>query len=104
MPTPTLPSRLRTAFVAVLAVLVMACGSGDTLLPALTDDSTCEDAVTIVTTAIDEARSYVGTGRDDPALRDELVFALSAVDERPECVDEELTRQATGLRSTLNGL
>lgn len=87
-----------------VAALMVACGSGDTLLPALTDDSTCEDAVAIVTTAIDEARSYVGTGRDDAALRDELVFALSAVDERPECVDEDLVRTATGLRSTLNGL
>ena len=40
-----------------VAGLMVACGSGDTLLPALTDDSTCEDAVAIVTTAIDEARA-----------------------------------------------
>ena len=94
--------RRQAAAVALLAALLLAaCGSGGTGLRAVTDDSTCEDVQEIVEEAIRAAQSYLGRQADDPAERDDIIFALSGAEERRECLDDDTLRRATGLRLTL---
>lgn len=86
---------------AVLLLLLPACGGGPEPLPAVNDDSSCEEVAAVVEEAIDQGRLYLGTENDDLALGDQIVFALSAVDERPECVDQATADAARGLRLTI---
>ena len=89
---PLLPSAVRgRAVVLALGLLALACG-GREPLPALTDDATCAEAQAVLEVALEEGRTYVGTDRDDPVLADEIIFGLSAVDERPECFDADAIR------------
>ena len=99
---PLLPSAVRgRAVVLALGLLALACG-GREPLPALTDDATCAEAQAVLEVALEEGRTYVGTDRDDPVLADEIIFGLSAVDDRPECFDADAISSARGLRATVN--
>lgn len=94
---------LRRALGVLLLVSALAgCGGGRDALPVLSDDSTCEEAVELVDEAIRRAQSYLARQADDALERDDIIFALSAAEERRECFDDEQTVQrATGLRLTL---
>lgn len=83
-------------------LLATACGGGQDLLPALTDESTCEEAREVVDRAIGEAQAFLGTDSTDLVRADEVIFALSAVDERSECFDAETVDQARGLRLSIS--
>ena len=91
---------MRSATVLVAGLLLAGCGGSDAL-PAMTDATTCEEAVEIVDEAISRAQAYLAGQTDDPARRDEIVFALSGAEERPECLAEETRQRATGLLLTL---
>lgn len=96
-----MPARLLHLALPCAMLALVACGGRDPL-PSLTDASTCADAQEVVEVALEEGRLYIGTDRDDPVLADEIIFALSAVDERPECFTDDDIAAARGLRATVN--
>lgn len=101
MTTRTPRSLLLALLLPGLGLLAGACGGGAGELPVLSDESTCEEVEALLDEAIGQARAYLGTDGADPLRADTLVLALSAADERPECVDEETATTARGLRTSI---
>ncbi|MGI9017636.1 MAG: hypothetical protein ACR2HR_11140 [Euzebya sp.] len=97
---------MRTRFVAVLiglCLVAMACGEEPDVVQAVTDDMDCAQVARVIEQAIERGTTYVGLEQSDAALADDLVFALSGVEERPECVPESVRSRANGLRFTITG-
>ncbi len=46
---------------------------------------------------------FVAGQETDRVLGDDLVFALSGAEERPECIEEAVRSRAAGLRATISG-
>lgn len=63
----------------------------------------CAEVAEVVDEAMVRGQRFVAGQETDRVLGDDLVFALSGAEERPECIEEAVRSRAAGLRATISG-
>ena len=89
--------------VLLAGVLLAGCGGGPEQIRGASDGMACSEVAEIIDEAMTRGQRFVAGQERDAGLAADLVFALSAAEERPECIDADVRRRAEGLRATLSG-